>query len=142
MKFTECKKAVISYMAGYIAQMVQKKINCPVCHEAVGSRNHKNESAFLTLKYRGKLFKPTASVIVICNETERCFQRMLAATNGNLLQGKGIPDGIAVSVLNGIDLRTTFKDLDAHMLNTTVHENHIYSLRPYLNVTARCEYTI
>ena len=35
------KKAAISYMAGYIAQMVQKKTTCPVYHEAVGSRNHK-----------------------------------------------------------------------------------------------------
>ena len=45
-------------MAGYVAQMVQKKTTSCACHEAVGSRQHKNESAFLTLRDRGDLFKP------------------------------------------------------------------------------------
>ena len=36
---------------------MQKKTTC-TCHEAVGSRQHKNESAFLTLRDRGDLFKP------------------------------------------------------------------------------------
>ena len=47
---SEFKSAAISYIAGYVAQMVQKKTICRVCHEAVGSREHKCESAFLTLK--------------------------------------------------------------------------------------------
>ena len=40
-------------MAGYVAHMVQKKITSCACHEAVGSRQHKSESAFLTLRDRG-----------------------------------------------------------------------------------------
>ena len=79
--------------------MVQKKTTCYVCHEAVGSRQHRSESAFLTLKDRGNLFKLAVSVISVCTETERCFQQMLAATDGRLPQGKGIPDAIP-SVLN------------------------------------------
>ena len=125
---SEFKSAAISYIAGYVAQMVQKKTTCCVCHEAVGSREHRCESAFLTLKDRGNLFKPAASVISVCTETERCFQRMLASTNGRLPQGKGIPDAIVVSVLNSIDIRATFKELDGHMLNTTVTDNHVFTL--------------
>ena len=33
---SEFKSAAISYIAGYVAQMVQKKTTCRVCHEAVG----------------------------------------------------------------------------------------------------------
>ena len=73
--------------------MVQKKTTCHVCHEAVGSREHECESAFLTLKHRGNLFKPAASVISVCNETEKCFQ-----------------------------------ELDEHMLDTTVNDNHVFKL--------------
>ena len=69
--------------------MVQKRTTCCVCREAVGSREHKCESAFLTLKDRGNLFKPAASVISVCTETEKCFQRMLASTNGRFPQGEG-----------------------------------------------------
>ena len=125
---SEFKMAAISYMAGYVAQMVQKKTTCSVCHEAVGSRQHRSESAFLTLKDRGNLFKPAVSVIAVCTETERCFQRMLAATDGRLPQGKGIPDAIALSVLNSMNMKVTFKDLDTHMLATTVNDNHTFTL--------------
>ena len=112
------------YIAGYVAQMVQKKTTRHVCHEAVGSREHECESAFLTLKHRGNLFKPAANVI-LCTETEKCFPRMLASTNGRFPQGEGIPDAIAVSVLNG---DATYKELDEHMLDTTVNDNHVFKL--------------
>jgi hypothetical protein len=62
----EFKMAAISYMAGYVAQMFQKKTTCSVCHVAVGSRQHRSESSFLTLKDRGNLFKPVVSVIAVC----------------------------------------------------------------------------
>ena len=75
---SEFKSAAISYIAGYVAQMVRKRTTC-VCHEAVGSKEHKCESTFLTLKDRGNLFKPAASVISVCTETEKCLQRMLAS---------------------------------------------------------------
>ena len=48
----EFKCAAISYITGYVAQMAQKKTTCHVCHEAIGSREHECESAFLTLKHR------------------------------------------------------------------------------------------
>ena len=74
--------------------MVYKKTTCRVCLEAVGSLEHRCESAFLTLKDRNS-FRPAAIVISVCTETEKCIRRMLASTNGRLPQGKGIPDVIA-----------------------------------------------
>ncbi len=90
----------------------------------------------------GNLFKPATDVISVCTETERCFQRMLASTNGRLPQGKGIPDAIVVPVLNGIDIRATFKELDGHMLNTTVTDNHVFTLIKTKSkcYTAKCDY--
>ena len=64
----------------------------------------------------------------MCTETEKCFQRVLASTNGRLAQGEGIPDAIAVSVLNGVNIKATFKELDEHMLDTTVNDNHVFKL--------------
>ena len=130
-----CKCAAISYIAGYVAQMVQKKNTCHVCHEAVGSREHECESAFLTLKHRGNLFKSAASVISVCTETEKCFQRMYASTNGRLPQGEGIPDAIAVSVLNGVNIQATFKEIDKHMLDTTVNDNHVFK---FIKTVSKC----
>ena len=53
---------------------------------------------------------------------------MLASTNGRLLQGEEIPDAIAVSVLNGVNIQETFKELDEHMLDTTVNDNYVFKL--------------
>ena len=102
-------------LLGMLLRWCREKTTCYVCHEAVGSRKHKCESAFLTLKDQGTLFKPAASIISVCTETEKCFQQMLASTNGRLPQGEGIPDAIAVSVLKGINIQATFQELDGHM---------------------------
>ena len=48
---------------------------------------------------------------------------MLASTNGRLPQGEGIPDAIAVCIE-----WPTFKELDEHMLDTTVNDNHVFKL--------------
>ena len=84
---TEFKKAAISYIAGYVAKMVDKQIFCIQCCSALGSTKFVATSHFQKKKDRGGLFKPTQSVITICEETERRFQRMLNTTGGILPQG-------------------------------------------------------
>ena len=57
-------------LKGCVAKMAEKKILCMPCCKALGSVNCQAESIFLKLKDRGSLFKPTQSVITICEETE------------------------------------------------------------------------
>ena len=71
-------------LKGYVAKMAEKKILCMPCCKALGSVNHQAESIFLKLKDRGSLFKPTQSVITICEETEKCFEQMMKVSGGNL----------------------------------------------------------
>ena len=80
------------------------------------------------MKDRGKLFKPTHSVIKVCEETEKCFQRMLTSTGGKLPQCKGISDAIGVSVLGALKISSLFTELDDHIYDSTVVDNHIYGL--------------
>ena len=75
----------------YVAKMVIKKTLCSrCCCEALGSQNHAATSSFMRLKDRGGLFKPTQSVVKICEKTEQRFQRLLASTNGKLPQGDNL----------------------------------------------------
>ena len=87
VSLSEYKVAAISYIAGYVGKMVLKQIMCGLCCDALGARDHHAESRFLRLKDRGGLFKPTQSVIKVCEETERSFQRMIASSGGKLPQG-------------------------------------------------------
>ena len=87
---SEFKTAAISYIAGYVVRMVEKKITCSTCCEALGSKDHQAESSFLSLKDKGGLVKPTKSVINVCIATELCFQRILSTTGGHLPQSKGL----------------------------------------------------
>ena len=98
------------------------------CCKALGSAMHTAESSFLKLKDRGYLFKPTTSMLTVCEETEKCFQRMLLSTGGTLPHCMGISDAIATSVLSGIDHCKVFRELDDHMRDTAVNDNHVYSL--------------
>ena len=83
---------------------------------------------FLELKDRGGLVKPRESVVVVCEETERRFQRMLITTKGTLPLSKGIPGGISLSVLQDLNMSKVFKELNDHMLETSVTDNHLFSL--------------
>ena len=69
-KLSEYKKAAISYIAGYVACMVEKKIRYLICCKSLGSKDHAPTPFFLALKDRGGLVKPTESVVVVCEETE------------------------------------------------------------------------
>lgn len=107
---SEYKKAAISYIAGYIAKTVKKQLLCNESCNVLGSQNQIPTSQFLEFKDRGKLYKPTQSVITVCEESEKCFGRMLATTAGKLPHGKGIPDAIAVSVLGALNVSSLFTE--------------------------------
>ena len=134
---SEFKMSAISYcVANDVAKMVDKRIMCLICSNSLGRTKHVSLTAsFLNFKDRGGLFEPTSSVIVVCNETERCFQRILAATCGKLPQGKGFPDAVASSVLAGINLSRVFRELGDHMLDCSLQDNHIFVL---IKTIAKC----
>ena len=125
---SEYKEAAISYIAGYVVKMVKKLNACMTCCDAIGSISGNPPTNFMKMKDRGGLFKASASTILICNETERRFQRMLATTKGNLPVQKGIPDAIALSVLQDLDISKVFRELDDHMLECSVGDSHVFAL--------------
>lgn len=63
------------------------------------------------------------------------FERMLATTGGKLPLGIGIPDAITVSVLGALDLSTLFTELDNHIFDSAVDENHVYGL---IKIITKC----
>ncbi|CAL4085223.1 unnamed protein product, partial [Meganyctiphanes norvegica] len=106
------------------------------CCQALGSKDHTHESDFLKFKDRGGLFKPTQSVIKICQETEKKTQRMLNRTGGNLPHGRGVPDAIATAVLTGLGHSSVFSELNDHALETPVGEEyHIFAM---IKIIAKC----
>ena len=84
-------------------------------------------NVFIELKDCGKLFKATQSFNV-SEETEKCFERMLTATGRSLPHSKGIADTITVSILGALNLTTMFIELDNHMFESAVDENHVFGL--------------
>ena len=125
---SEYKEAAISYIGGFVGKTVAKKLSCHECRNVLGSRNSVPSSQFLQLKDRGNLYKPSQSVITVCKETEKCFQRMLAATAGKLPHSNGIVGAIATSVLGSINASSLFTEIDDHMYDSTVDDNHVYRL--------------
>ena len=86
-EFSEFKEAVVGYIAGFVGKSLGKRILCYLCHTALGSTHGPSISTFVTLKDRGSLFKPSKSVVKVCEETEIRFQRMLQSTTEKLPTG-------------------------------------------------------
>ena len=112
--------------------MALSRLKCMICAESLGSRGHQHESAF---KDRGGLFKPSESVVFICEETERCFQRMLVKTGGNLPRSSGLSDAIPSAVLKSLNISTIFRELDDHMRECSFEDNHVFSL---IKLVSKC----
>ena len=65
------KSAVLHYIAGYVVRMVKKRITCPVCVEALEAGTDATLHHLLGQKNRGGLVKPSESVVLGCQETEK-----------------------------------------------------------------------
>lgn len=50
---------------------------------------------------------------------------MLAMTDGQLPHGHGIPDTFLIAVLASLSLPSLFTDIDHHLFDSSVGENHV-----------------
>ena len=107
-----------------VAKSVTKQILCIKCKKALFDKEKKS-SDFVNYKDKGGLRHAFKSVIKICSEREKCFQQMLITTSQKLPQCKDVQEGIAAAVLRTIDDKQVFTNLEDHMLDCIVTENHI-----------------
>ncbi|CAB3980294.1 THAP domain-containing 9 [Paramuricea clavata] len=104
-RISEYKEAALSYIGGFVTKYLKNKLPCHKCRNVLGSQKIIPSSQFLQLKDRGNLFKPSESVMIVCQKSEKCFQRMLTINAGKLPQGEGIVEAIATSVLAQFNYR-------------------------------------
>lgn len=132
------KQAAIGYIAGYVVRMVRKHINCPTCTSALVSNAtkaivltreiHTANQQLINTKDRGGLVRPSQDVVLVCEATEVCFQRLINSNAGKLPQAKGIVQSIVSVVLKDVAFKAAFDTLYEHMLDSTPDNNHIFSL--------------
>jgi len=72
---TSFKEAVITYISGYVVKMVQKRIKCDTCKEALTSpQEEATQTTSFSLQKRktcGRLIASSSDVVTICLETEK-----------------------------------------------------------------------
>lgn len=130
---SEYKVAAVAYIAGYVVRMVKQRIACLQCQSALAASHNVLPlpgdigSRFIRHKDHGGLVKPSSSVIAVCQETERCFDRMKAVVGDNLPLASGFPAAVANVVLSAVG-QTAFADLDCHMFDSTPDSNHVFTL--------------
>ena len=130
---SEYKQAAVAYIAGYVVRMARKQIACLQCQSAminpdtVTALEVNIGSLFVKFKDHGGLVKPSRSVIVVCQETEKCFSRMKAVLGDRLPQASKLPMIISHAVLAELGC-TTFTNLHCHMFDSTAESNHIFTL--------------
>ena len=126
------KKFVVSYIAGFVVRMIRRQLRCPECLASLAVVNASvtfNEALqFVEFKDKGGLVKSSHSVLLVCQSTESCIQRMLNATGGALPQcADEIQSAISIAVLSDVGTRV-FDDLTQHMFDSTPDGNHVFNL--------------
>ena len=72
IELSEYKEAAISYIAGYVVRMMEKKIHCPQCIAALTTSKESVPDLFVTWKSNGGLKLPSDGLLKVCKETEKC----------------------------------------------------------------------
>ena len=127
IKLSELQTLAVSYIAGYVVRMVERKVHCMKCLAALTTMKEKITYLFVMFKSNGGL-KLSSWLLKICEETEKCVMRMLNVNQGRLPHGMGLPGTIVSTVLQVCVVRGVFNELNQHMLETTTVNNHIFSL--------------
>ena len=128
MELSEFKSSAISYIAGYVVRMVERKIHCLKCLAALTTMKEKIPDLFVVWKSNGGLKLPSEGLLKICEETEKAIMRMLNVNQGGLPHCTGLPDAIASTVLQVCVEHDVFSSLKQHMFDTTAVNNHVFSL--------------
>ena len=124
IELSEYKEAAISYIAGYVVRMVEKKIHCPQCIAALTT----SKESVPALKSNGGLKLQSDGLLKVCKETEKCVMRMLNVNGGGLPHSAGLSNAIANTVLQVCVESGVFSMLDQHMFDLTAVNNHIFNL--------------
>ena len=132
-------KTAISYIAGYLVRIVERKIHCFKCLAALTTAKENISDLFVVWKSNGGLKLPSPGLLKICEETEKCAMRMLNVNGGGLPHGTGLPNAIATSVFQVCVKRGVFSTLKQHMFETTAVNNHVFSL---IKCCSKCYVTI
>ena len=119
----------MTYIAGYVARNVLKRLPCNYCAQALTSQNSDNNDSFTLLQIadHGGLTKPSPDIAVICKETEKCYKRIKQEKPPN---GRGFSALIVSAVISKVLTRTTpiFEELHDHQLDTEPENNHVILL--------------
>ena len=125
MFISDYQEEVISYIAGYVVRAIGKKITCQRCLAALSGDNN---SRLVARMDRGGLIYASADVIVVCRCVELCVQRLMKTLNGNLPPAAGITSAINTEVLSASLQKEVFNNLNEHMFDTSVVDNHLFIL--------------
>ena len=121
----EYKEAAISYIAGYVVRMVEKKIHCMECIAALTTTKEKIPDLFVTWKTNGGLKLPSPGLLKICLETEKCIMRMLNSNGGDIPRATGVSNAIIATVLPVCVESGVFSALNQHMFDSTAVDNQM-----------------
>ena len=128
VELSEYKEAAISYIAGYVVRMVEKKIHCMECIAALTTTREEIPDLFVTWKTNGGLKLPSPGLQKICQETEKCIVRMLNSNGGDIPRSAGVSNAIIATVLPACVESEVFSTLNQHMFDSTAVDNHLLKL--------------
>ena len=124
------RESAVGYIAGYVTRMVMKTIKCPDCQLALHVKavdGSQPSHGLILLKDQGKLIKPSPSVIDICLESERVFQKLMYINKNRVPQGEDLLGAISHVALQSVG-NQVFDSLGDHMLDTQPENNHVFAL--------------
>lgn len=121
---THFKEAAVTYIAGFVCRMIADKLKCDPCKNALETTLRCEDAhAFVLLKDRGGLMKPSKSVQTVCLQTERYLDRLVKIHKA-LPKIAEFRETLTAGVL-AETCHTVFENLADHVLEFSVDDSEI-----------------
>ena len=122
---------IVTYIAGIVAKKLIKIIGCKVCANSLYTTpppDYDQRFILIKLKDNGGLTYPASDVLKLAEITGRVFRRYIAACNGRPTNMKNTKQIVLTGVLSHTCNTSLFENLQEHMFDTEITDNHIHKL--------------
>ena len=100
INLSEFASNVVTYMAGYVARNLSKKLKCMACQLLLLSDGKLVENCkLLSRKDNGGLLVPSDDNITVCVFTERCVRYLCNSSVGKIPRGRNINLSLQIAVI-------------------------------------------
>jgi hypothetical protein len=130
--FNRIKLSAVMLRSLAVMQLLMRNFNCRVCLLACHNESElfdENDYKFLRLVWKDSLFYPSESIVLICDATDKVYDRIVKEKSEAVLAVKNFEEIIGIKVMNLLSFSNIFPNIGYHLKAEISNNHHILLIK-------------